>query len=198
MQDLVKFENLIWLFGYNTYNRDTIRMDLDEAGYIYCLIKMLKEKTPGLTVTEIGTYKGGSTILMLGAGARVITVDNYSSKTFNNYTKNPVDDVIQMAKDYGLEHRLTTITGDSRAYPNEALKCDILFIDGNHSYEGVKADYNHWISTLKAEGHLIFHDSCIAREGATGREGVIKLMKEIPYKKLTEIGSITHFIKKNL
>lgn len=191
----MNYEDLMFLFGHNTYNRDYIRMDLDEATWLYKLIKMLKRRDGNCNIIEIGTYYGGSTILMLGAGGTVTTVDNYSSKTFKNFIGDPVESVTNTAKEFELENNLTIIKGDSRTHPNKDMKCDLLLIDGDHSYEGVKADYNHWIPTLKDNGHLLFHDSCIAREGATGVEGVMNFMKEVPHKKIFEIGSITHFIK---
>ena len=90
MQNVVNFEDIINLFSFNTYNRGLIRMDLDEAVYMFKLIKEEKtkiNKTPLniVDLCEIGTYKGGSTVLFRSAGARIQTYDNYSSKTFDVY-----------------------------------------------------------------------------------------------------------------
>lgn len=185
------------LFSSNTHNRGLARLDLDEACYLFSLIKRLKNPR----VCEIGTYKGGTTALSASAGAEIDTFDNYSSKTFTAYEKTkPKDDVINLLKELSLEYRVNVYIGDSRIYKNDGMEewYDVLFIDGDHSYEGVKADYKHWIHTLKEGGQLIFHDSCIAREGATGRPEVMKFMKEISYEVITQVGSITHFIKHNI
>ena len=37
---------------------------------------------------------------------------------------------------------------------------DILFIDGDHSYEGVKADFLTYSPLVKKDGLVVFHDIC--------------------------------------
>ncbi|MDB5341890.1 MAG: hypothetical protein JWP89_267 [Schlesneria sp.] len=36
---------------------------------------------------------------------------------------------------------------------------DILHLDGDHSYEGVKKDFEAWVNCLKPNGRVIFHDT---------------------------------------
>ena len=197
----MNFEQLGILFTANTHSRGLCRLDIDEAMYMYRVIKLLLRKKNSyerLRVCEIGTYKGGTTCLLACAGAWIDTIDNYSSKTFDNYKHNPADDVKCLLEDHKVLDRCQVWVKDTRKMNNESLHeyYDLLFIDGDHSYEGVKADYNNWIHTLKVGGQLIFHDSCIAREGATGCEGVMKFVEELPHKKFYEYASLTHFIKK--
>lgn len=35
---------------------------------------------------------------------------------------------------------------------------DVLFIDGDHSYEGVKRDIENWAPFVKSGGKIVFHD----------------------------------------
>ena len=68
------------LFSNSTHNRGRCRLDLDEACFIYGLIRKFKaiyKRNP--KIIEIGTYKAGSTALMATAGAEVISIDNYCS-----------------------------------------------------------------------------------------------------------------------
>lgn len=37
-------------------------------------------------------------------------------------------------------------------------KIDVLFIDGDHSYEGCKRDIDAWVPHLKENGVVLFHD----------------------------------------
>ncbi len=94
----------------------------------------------------------------------------------------------------GLLHNVKIIVADSTTYKCKK-KIDVLFIDGDHTYEGVKKDYNNWISSVKSGGHILFHDACNARKGATKRIGVAKFIEEINLKKIHEIGSLVHFQK---
>jgi hypothetical protein len=63
----------------------------------------------------------------------------------------------------------------------KALLCgsqlDLLFIDGDHSYEGVKADFNLYSSLVRPDGLIVFHD--IAKHSATSGCDVDKFWAEI-------------------
>jgi len=54
-------------------------------------------------------------------------------------------------------------------------KHDLIFVDGNHSYEGVKSDYNKFYRNCK---FMAFHDIC----GHRNCGGVNKLWEEIKNK----------------
>jgi hypothetical protein len=49
---------------------------------------------------------------------------------------------------------------------------DVLFIDGDHSYEGVKSDTINYLPMLRDGGYVIFHDTCSI-------EGVMKWISEL-------------------
>jgi len=42
---------------------------------------------------------------------------------------------------------------------------DVLFIDGDHSYEGCSADIENWYPLLARNGHMLFHDSWLGAPG---------------------------------
>jgi hypothetical protein len=63
-------------------------------------------------------------------------------------------------------------------------KIDILHIDGDHSYESVKNDYETWSKFLNDDGVILFHDTCI--EELNGNHyGVKKFFDEIDLPKCT-------------
>lgn len=49
------------------------------------------------------------------------------------------------------------ILGDSASIPWE-LPLDILYLDADHTYEGVKADYNNYAPHVRPGGFIIFDD----------------------------------------
>lgn len=42
---------------------------------------------------------------------------------------------------------------------DERKKIDVLFIDGDHSYEGCKADIDAWYPHMAEHGVMLFHDA---------------------------------------
>lgn len=58
-------------------------------------------------------------------------------------------------------------------------KFDIIYIDADHSYEGVVNDIENYISFLADDGYMIFHDSLAC-------DGVVKALNEFHGSKLKE------------
>ena len=54
----------------------------------------------------------------------------------------------------------------------EQQPVDFLFIDGDHTYEGVRSDYEMYSKLVKKNGFIAFHDTIYA-------EGVARFWNEI-------------------
>jgi hypothetical protein len=67
----------------------------------------------------------------------------------------------------GFAERLTTMRCDTKeaaaGFPDRSF--DFVFIDAEHTYEGVKADIAAWRPKLKPGGLLSGHDYCTAFQG---------------------------------
>lgn len=113
---------------------------------------------------EIGTDQGGSFAIwskLSGDGIR-ISVDlphgPFGRSDFNEYER---DKYL-----YSLGSNVTTIWGSShdetcKQQISDLLrgeKLDFLFIDGDHTYEGVKQDYEMYKEFVKQGGWIGFHD----------------------------------------
>lgn len=191
------FEDLIFLFWSSPLNRGVARLDLDEASYIYKLLRSLKRPS----CVEIGRFKGGSTFIIASAmDGNLVSIDYHVKMMLVDEGKT-YDDVLASAlKKAGLDNRVRLDVGDSTTYDNSSMALDFIFIDGDHSYEGVKKDYEHWIGAVKNGGHILFHDAVDPREFTTFHSEVKRLMLELRSDNRVfpagEAGSIAHYIKK--
>lgn len=76
----------------------------------------------------------------------------------------------------------TFIQGDSTKV-NIDKKVDVIFIDGDHSYEGCKADIDNWYPQMAKGGVMLFHDCDATSPGVEDAvaEFAKKIKKEVYY-----------------
>ncbi len=115
-------------------------MSEDELEFLYDTAKKMKD------VVEIGSYKGKSTVALLGSGAKVIAIDTWEG---NDDLKVTNRDYYEFLKNTGGSDNLTTIVGDSVERSKDIDDVDMVFLDGDHSYEGVKRDIEAWLPKTK-------------------------------------------------
>ena len=68
---------------------------------------------------------------------------------------------------------------------------DLIFIDGDHSYEGVRRDFELYQDLLSPRGYIVFHDidpEHVFRDGAGGE--VYRFWQDIPHGSKTNIVTI--------
>ena len=111
-------------------------------------------------ICEIGTRKGGTLILLsrvAASDATLISIDlKYPYVRFPDILKRmilPNQKLICIEKsstDPKTEKFVGKLLGDK--------KIDLLFIDGDHSYNGVSNDYKRFKKYVNPEGVIAFHD----------------------------------------
>lgn len=172
------FEDLAWLFASSPLNHGVIAMAFDEAAYLYRLARSLKSAS----CLEIGRFKGGSTFLLAAAldeRSRLVSVDNHTKLT-GVYDYRTLDaDLRATLCAYGLDSKVELVVGDSSRLSLEPESLDLAFLDGDHSYEAVKADYQVVREAIKPGGHIVFHDAFGGAIGAGAELGVSRLVEEI-------------------
>lgn len=148
------FEDLAWLFASDNRNRKIIRQNIDEAAFLWKMVRV----TSG-PILEIGRKYGGSTVLLLWAGdGRPVTSIDFNPK-HNDYCENIFNKIHKDSPEL-----LNLIIGDSRkTIINSSY--GFAFVDGDHSYDGVRQDvYAHWNSLKKfnnCDPIIVFHDAVI-------------------------------------
>lgn len=57
---------------------------------------------------------------------------------------------------------------------------DVLFLDGDHTYEGVSADFDLWAQLVRPGGLVAFHDTVV--NGTRNEPGVRQLVNELKWR----------------
>jgi predicted O-methyltransferase YrrM len=149
------FEDLSFLFSSTVLAHGIASLRFDEAAYLYGLTRDLRPRT----VVEIGRYRGGSTLLFAAALEDGV-VHSYDIETRQGHSGVQLDAELRDALGrYGLTERVRLHVADSRTADPPAEPIDLLFIDGDHREEGVRADFERWSPRLTEGGHLLFHDA---------------------------------------
>ncbi len=145
------FEDLAWIFTCDSRNRGLIRQGFDEAAVLWKAVKA----TSG-NILEIGRNLAGSTVLLAAAAGPdrdIYSIDNRSNedRACKNYLANAAN-----------KGRVHLLVADSRV-PLPTLRFGFLFIDGDHSFDGVLADVvAHWNALQLSGEHpalVAFHDA---------------------------------------
>ncbi len=141
----------------------------------YVLMQLAKDGMGAGEIVEVGSFLGLSTCwLALGTKAagreKVTAVDHFHGSaehqkgakaecdvlveqgtTFNQFVEN--------LKSVEVADYVTSIKANSTEAAkdwNEPIR--LLFLDGDHEYESVKADYEAWSDYVVPEGYVCFHD----------------------------------------
>lgn len=110
-------------------------------------------------IVEIGVDYGFSLFTMARdfPDALVVGVDNFSYK-------NDTEAIQHLKNHLGFFPNIRILQMDSVdarklwSTPDMFCDIDILHIDGDHSYEGVKNDFDIWSGAVAFDGVIMFHD----------------------------------------
>lgn len=136
---------------------------------------------------EIGTANGGSLFLFaqtVRPDAHIISVDLHHGQFGGGYPAWKLPLYRAFARD---GQRLDLVRGDSHAPETVAQvhdllgaePLDFLFIDGDHTYDGVRRDFETYGPLVRPGGLIAFHDIAAPRAGA-GDDGRTLLVGEVP------------------
>lgn len=128
-------------------------------------LKLIRKNRPKY-ILEIGTARGGTLFLFSRVAvldAVIISLDLPRGHYGGGYQKWK----IELFKSFALpKQKIFLIRGSSHDIKSlnkvrkilKNNKLDLLYIDGDHSYEGVKRDFEMYKSLIKKGGIIAFHD----------------------------------------
>ena len=157
-QDLSKLVDLV-------VRPDGIINAAQNKSEILQLLKLLETRSPRLLI-EIGTLNGGTLFLfshVASDNARIISIDLPGGIHGGGYPFWK----IPLYKYIPCEGRTVTLVRADSHNENtihkvtnllQGEKVDFLFIDGDHTYEGVSMDFHNYKHLVKPGGIIAFHD----------------------------------------
>jgi|LauGreDrversion2_6_1035139.scaffolds.fasta_scaffold00064_11 cephalosporin hydroxylase len=147
--------------------------DFDEASYLWSVIVRRRPRQ----LIEIGRWLGGSTVLLSAAAATY--GGNGSSVDLKLKAPAYADDklIVELLSRLQLKNCELHVR-DSRTFvPGKHM--EFAFIDGDHSYAGVKTDFENLAKSLNRGADVLFHDSCASRPFATNHDSPTAYMTEL-------------------
>jgi predicted O-methyltransferase YrrM len=129
----------------------------DEEGE--ALYELAKQCIGRGVIVEIGSWKGKSTTCLglgsrAGNNVRIYAIDPHADYRFSEFKEN-----IERA---GISDLVTPIASTSQAHaPDFDEPIELLFIDGSHEYEDVKADFEQWLPKVVEGGTIAVHDTTL-------------------------------------
>lgn len=151
--------------------------------FAYDLVRNIKPRT----IVELGTHKGTSFFSMCQAvkdgqlNCNLYAIDSWEGdKQAGFYDDTIFNEVKEIKNKFYKPLKIDLI----KKYFDDALSkfednsIDLLHIDGLHTYEAVKHDFDNWMPKVKKNGIIMFHDIAEKKEDF----GVYKLWDELKVK----------------
>lgn len=128
-------------------------------GDVNLLYSLARQLPSGGTIIEVGSHQGLSAYIMAKAlcdsannTARIICVDIWNGGVLETFKRN--------MDEKNIAHLVMPLQMDSidaaAQFPEACA--DLIFIDGDHSYEGCRDDIRAWFPKLRPGGVMIGHD----------------------------------------
>lgn len=154
-------------FSYKGVGRYRTIRPLQVRSELLSLAKIISEQDPQ-TIVEIGSAQGGTLYCWTRVtnASVAISIDlpggpfggGYSSnhrELFNAFDDTPVEPILRDSSNISTLRPLRTVLESHSA---EGPEIDFLFIDGDHTYEGVKSDFEQYSRFVSEDGIIALHD----------------------------------------
>lgn len=168
-----------FIFDYGARGNFGIISPIQSRVELVPVLEIVRQAQPR-TVLEIGTANGGTLFMLTRVAApdaTIVSLDLPGGDWGGGYS----EERIPLYQAFALPTQtMHLLRGDSHAASSlEAVKAhlgdrplDFLFIDGDHTYEGVRQDYEMYAPLVRPGGLIGFHDIAYT-------EGVTRLWNEV-------------------
>lgn len=157
---------------------------LQIKGEIEQLLSLIQQRAPS-KILEIGTANGGTLFLfarVAAPNATLLSLDLPAGNYGGGYSPIRIPLYLSFARN---KQKIFLLRGNSHDRSNVdrvtnrlgEAKLDFLFIDGDHSYEGVKKDFELYSPLVRSGGVIAFHD--VASHAASDACDVDRFWNEI-------------------
>ena len=151
-------------------------------GHIPFIFYLISVKKPNLIV-ELGTHAGCSYFGMCEAvklnklQSNCFAVDTWQGDAHAGFYPDAIFNLVEdfNKKNYQEYSILLRMTFDNALKKIEDNSIDLLHIDGFHTYQAVKHDFETWLPKVSSGGIILFHDTNVKERDF----GVYKLWEEI-------------------
>jgi predicted O-methyltransferase YrrM len=156
---------------YERISRIPTHMTMEERVFLY---KSAKELASGSVIAEIGSYLGASACFLASGGwnriGKLYCIDTWENDAMSEGPRKTFDAFL---RNTSVFKDIVALKGKSTDVAELVVgPVDLLFIDGDHSYQAVIADLKAYLPKVKVGGLLILHDWGWA-------EGVQRAVREI-------------------
>lgn len=141
---------------------------LGHIPFAYDLVEGLKPNV----IVELGSHFGGSYFTFCDSvndnalSSKCYAVDTWQGEEHAGYYDNSVFEFVERYNEkYENYSTLLRTTFDDSAKNFEDGSIDLIHIDGFHSYEAVKNDFDTWLPKMRPDGMMLFHDIREKKQG---------------------------------
>lgn len=206
----------IWLKKHGSryrsvYNYRHIRAGLteDHVLALFDAARDLPEDNP--VIVEIGSFLGRSAVAFTLAiknkrGGKLYSIDPFNAdsdpasaptlrRVAHEIEMPLIDRFTENVKRYGSFKHVEVLRGYSQDFSKDWNRpIDLLYIDGDHSYEAVRRDFLEWTPFIKPGGFLAMHD--VSFDPNYGHPDPIKVAQEFVLGKSgwTDLKMIRHLL----